>query len=306
MKRLFILGNGFDLAHFLPTRYDDFRKFLIEQYPNSANITPTFNISSYTMSDGEEVYNHDEAVSFLMHIISNAEEDGDYWCDIESSLGNLEFEEFFDEISYLFDDEDEDDNFHRDDAFRREDASRNFRMVTLTIQDYFSEWIDTIDITDVFPKSRLQNLISDGDNIFLNFNYTKVLENTYGIKDVAHIHGVVNGDIIIGHGVDHENGEEDDINFELERLHELLRKPTDKIIQRHQSFFEKLSNVNEIYSYGFSFSDVDLPYIERICKQVDSKNVIWYLSSFKPEEHEEFKAKIIDCGFKGTFGIFDL
>lgn len=28
MKRLFIIGNGFDIAHGLPTRYLDFREFL--------------------------------------------------------------------------------------------------------------------------------------------------------------------------------------------------------------------------------------------------------------------------------------
>lgn len=28
MKRLFIIGNGFDIAHNLPTKYADFKKFL--------------------------------------------------------------------------------------------------------------------------------------------------------------------------------------------------------------------------------------------------------------------------------------
>ena len=32
MKRLYILGNGFDVAHKLPTAYLDYRKFFERQY----------------------------------------------------------------------------------------------------------------------------------------------------------------------------------------------------------------------------------------------------------------------------------
>lgn len=33
MGALFIIGNGFDLAHSLPTKYQDFRSVLLENYP---------------------------------------------------------------------------------------------------------------------------------------------------------------------------------------------------------------------------------------------------------------------------------
>ncbi len=213
----------------MPTSYENFREYLLENYPDSAKETPSFNITSRTMPDGDEVFDDDEAVAFLMHVISNAEKEGDYWCDIETSLGHLDFGEFSDEISYLFEEEDDDDNFIRDDTFRREDASRSFRMVTMTIKDYFSDWIDSIEISEVIPKHLLQGLFSNEENHFLNFNYTKVLEQIYGVKEVTHIHGVVDGDIIIGHGVeynfDHDDG---DFNYELRELHDSLRKPTTK------------------------------------------------------------------------------
>ena len=35
MSALFILGNGFDLAHAMPTKYSDFRKELIRNYPDA-------------------------------------------------------------------------------------------------------------------------------------------------------------------------------------------------------------------------------------------------------------------------------
>lgn len=36
MATLFIIGNGFDLAHGMPTQYSDFRKFIVETYPEAA------------------------------------------------------------------------------------------------------------------------------------------------------------------------------------------------------------------------------------------------------------------------------
>lgn len=35
MKRLFIIGNGFDRAHNLPTSYWDFRKYILTRYPDA-------------------------------------------------------------------------------------------------------------------------------------------------------------------------------------------------------------------------------------------------------------------------------
>ncbi|MBZ5482420.1 hypothetical protein JGU65_24860 [Bacillus sp. T_4] len=42
MSNLFIIGNGFDLAHRLPTSYKDFYKYLIKTYPNALNISLSF------------------------------------------------------------------------------------------------------------------------------------------------------------------------------------------------------------------------------------------------------------------------
>lgn len=71
MKTLYIIGNGFDCyGHDMNTKYADFRKFLINKYPefneNFGGI-----LESTLMPDGDEVYNMDEVVGSLIRTIVN-------------------------------------------------------------------------------------------------------------------------------------------------------------------------------------------------------------------------------------------
>ena len=38
MSSLFIAGNGFDIAHGIPTKYSDFRTFLIDMFPDALRM----------------------------------------------------------------------------------------------------------------------------------------------------------------------------------------------------------------------------------------------------------------------------
>ncbi|MEK4521164.1 AbiH family protein [Psychrobacillus sp. FSL W7-1493] len=105
--KLFIIGNGFDLAHKLPTSYKHFQSYLKTIYPKALHTSPTFNISSTFMPDGSEVYDDNEVIAFLMDVISKAEEDRENWCNIEQRLGYLDFDDYFDDMSYLDDEDDQ-------------------------------------------------------------------------------------------------------------------------------------------------------------------------------------------------------
>lgn len=305
---LFIIGNGFDLAHKLPTSYKNFRLYLETKYPKVLNTTPTFNISSAMMPDGSESYDDDEVVAFLIDVISKAEDDGDNWCNIEQSLGYLDFDDYFDEMSYLYDEDDE--NFNEwQMASNYEDVSKNFGDAAVQVKKYFSEWINSIDITNVEVKQSLSDLIDASNDYVINFNYTKVLEDIYGVENVFHIHGEQNEDIIIGHGVEKEDFENNYIGTEdsLIEMHMSLRKDTTKIIQDNRSLFDSLGLVKNIYSHGFSFSDVDLPYIKEICSVLDTKDITWYLNNYDDDETRLDFINIIEkCGFKGNFSIFSI
>lgn len=303
MKRLFIIGNGFDISHKLKTRYSDFQSYLKKNYPN-ASFNNIWIPEPTMMPRGYMLYHHDEVVGFLLKIISEAECEGNAWSDLENTLGKLDFDDFFDNL-----DEIEDDNeWHT--VHRNEEIASNIRAVVIKIKEYFSDWVNRIDISSAKPIMAFKNLINNND-LFLTFNYTMTLEQLYNAKNVFHIHGKQGVELIFGHG-NYENYYEDYMlrhigsEVHLAQLQHELKKDTSKVIQQNKDIFKKLGLVDKIYSYGFSFSEVDLVYIKEICNLSLTENITWYLNDFDSSKFEDFKDKIKKCGFKGKFDSFPL
>lgn len=307
MRKLFIIGNGFDTAHGLPTQYVDFHTYLKDAYPDADEdeaYVPEFSVGHH----GEEVCDVNDAVGYLMCLLSRTA--GEKWQDFEGTLGRLDFEEDFDTLPELYDRDGDRDMWHE--ANNNEDLASRLVSCVPYIPKLFSEWIESIQVKSAKPRPQFEELIG-AEDVFLNFNYTRLLELVYKIPDarVCHIHGVQGGDLIFGHGEgplfdeDHWSphiGCEDG----LEAIHEALRKDTDGAIERNYSFFQSLSSgLDAIYSYGFSFGKVDEAYIKKICDLVDTSDTVWYLHAFDSCKSAYFKEIIIRCGFKGTFQTFD-
>ncbi len=161
MCNLFILGNGFDLAHELPTKYSDFQKYLFQMYPDVSE-SPSYLLDPQMMPDGSDYYNSSEVVSFLIHLISNTELCTDEWSDLENTLGNFEYSELLDEISYITEGE---ENLFRV-ANTYEDAINNIYIPTTTIKDLFSDWVNTINITNCIEKPQFSQLINRENDFF--------------------------------------------------------------------------------------------------------------------------------------------
>lgn len=158
------------------------------------------------------------------------------------------------------------------------------------LQSYVKAWIESVDTYGV--KCRNKKLKKSKD-IFLNFNYTDVLEKVYGIEDVLHIHGGVSSvcDIppIMGHcnkkdiqqyrqwakEADEEFSEaEASILDAVADYLEEIYKDTQERILSNQYFFERLKNVNHVVVIGWSAGAVDIPYLKKIISNVD-KNTKW-------------------------------
>jgi hypothetical protein len=304
MSSLFIIGNGFDLAHGLKTKYEDFHQYLKDTYPD-ASFDGYNTPEAQMMPDGGIKYDDVDAVGFIIEVISKAEPNGDEWNDLETSLGYLDLCEYLDN---WFDDDD-DNEWHE--VYRNQDVAVNLVGAVLTITDYFAEWIDTIEIDDIPPISDFEKLIDKENDFFLTFNYTKTLELIYGVKNVCHIHGVQGGELLFGHGNDTDYTEDymnRHIGAEdyLQDMQRQLRKDTTGAIKRNQPFFNSITNsVNKIYSFGFSFSKVDEVYMEEICRKLSTDNVTWFLNDFDDlAKRKEYKEIIKSCGFQGKFSTY--
>lgn len=91
-------------------------------------------------------------------------------------------------------------------------------------------------------------------------------------------------------------------------LFEITEKDTRQIWESNKCYFNSLStDIKEIYSYGFSFSQVDMIYILAICHSLDTSRITWYLSDFSSsEEIEIYKSRIKISGFQGDFATFHI
>lgn len=310
MKKLFIIGNGFDKAHGLQTDYEDFHQYLKTTYPNAneedeqlPGISPT--------PDGGVDCDDTEAVGFITRLITQAEPKSEQWSALEESLGKLDFSEVFDWLPEQTDKEGDIDMWAT--SYQNEDLASILSVVIAKLSDYFTDWINTINLSNVQQIAAFENLI-ESEDVFLNFNYTETLEVAYQIenKRICHIHGKRGEELIFGHGED-ESDDTYDRNMRfytgaediLSNIHYMLKKDTDMAILQHNNFFDSLDpGIKRIYSHGFSFGKVDLPYIEKICECLPTENMTWYLNDFDIDRHEFYKKILKDAGFEGGFSTF--
>ncbi|WP_304341020.1 bacteriophage abortive infection AbiH family protein [Metaclostridioides mangenotii] len=303
MSKLFILGNGFDLAHKLKTSYEDFHQYLKEKYSVN-DEEDLYNIpEAALLPDGSEYYDYEEVAKLLIYVISVAEGLGNKWSNFEDSLGELDFDGHLSFYGDVY----EENPWKK--VYLNEDISLNLYSCALKVKDLFSDWINSININKCKKNSVFNSLIDSQKDTFLTFNYTHVLESIYKAKNVFHIHGEQNSEIIIGHGYGSRSFKEKYLGAELNlnNIHEGLKKNTCEIIKNSDFFVRNLISIKEIYSYGFSFSKADYPYIVEICKKLSTNDVIWYLSRYEDEAtRDNYKVTIRSAGFKGRFKVFNI
>lgn len=308
MASLFIIGNGFDVAHKLKTNYTDFYKYLTKLYPNAEG--DEFIIPEYCMSpDGGEDYDDNQIVNLIKCLI-NLVEEGTEWRKLEETVGRLDLSLCLDDVEEVYDKEGDIDDWKT--AYNYEDVSSHLVYPIQSITRFFEEWVNQIKISKWKKKiPDFNKLIDNKNDYFLTFNYTDTLEIIYKAQNVCHIHGRLGEELYFGHGVDFDYYEEGHVPIGSEdyfqSIHNHLKKDTLKALNIHQEFFDNIHDIVKIYSYGFSFSDVDLIYIREICNKCNTKNIIWYLNDYNDiSERHGYMNKINSCGFMGSFDIFHI
>ena len=245
---LYIIGNGFDLHHGLKTSYLNFRDDYVKK------------MSSVLWNDLLDIYGEAPQNNNL------------WWKDFENMLGKVDY----DSLS----------------KSRNGDALGFMKVRNLMkgkLPPLFGKWIKDVDSQIDASKIELMDEI-DASSLFFTFNYTLLLEKAYHVKEenVWHIHGSVKhpDDIVVGHDADagqlvkytqEYNKDQQRIspsyadNINQEALNG-AKKVKDRIWKEEERF-DQYCDIKHFIAMGFSFNNIDLPYIEKI----------WNLNRYKDE-----------------------
>ena len=272
---LYILGNGFDIAHGISSRYSDFEYWV-------------------------KTKGNDRLIGMMNIFFSNEHY---LWEDVETALGEYREEEIFDyckpieEIDY--------DHPMRSVAAIEDGPDWLFKTILDDFLDSFTNWVNSIDISQA-----RQQLQFEPQSKYLTFNYTETLEKVYGIPDdnILHIHGsrAVKGDTyIMGHNnikpddlYDTLNGEfyfEQDTKNKIIGWMNKLHKDTSSIIRHNAYFFRSLSGITHIVVIGHSINEVDWPYFDEVNKSV-GPNALWHFHYHSSEDKKRIDAYIVHSG----------
>jgi hypothetical protein len=261
---LYIIGNGFDLHHGIPSSYKEFGIYL------NAYDRKTYDVM--------EAY---------------FDVNADFWAQFEERLASFDSNTLIQDAgdflkSYAA--PDWSDAYHHDYQF---ETSRVVEAISVTLRLRFAEWIRQLPIPA--PSSIAGRRVPvDTSSIYLNFNYTPSRQKLYGIPDahILHIHGEASNpdtQLVLGHGWDRnpyrfadDREEEDTRVIEGQRIIDNYFKdtfkPTAQIIQNNAAFFAGLSRVERIFVMGHSISDVDHPYFRELIRNIDADRVKWKIS----------------------------
>ena len=262
MKRVFIIGNGFDLAHGLKTSYLNFRDYLRNNYYYFYN-----QIKEYNLFEGDEL-----------------------WSNFENNLSKIDISTLTSYANLQCSDDFDYDSMEGDNI---DFAVENELNYIDSLSEKIAEWLsNTINLN---LCNKIINKVYFEESFWFTFNYTHTIEDLYNVNSnsVFHVHGDIEdffGTLLIGHGND------DDINALEEECQTLFsgreysakkaivkylqksRKPVEQLIENNTAYFEDYRNASEIYILGFSFGDVDMPYVEKIVSESPTATI--YISFY--------------------------
>ncbi|KQM19139.1 bacteriophage abortive infection AbiH family protein [Chryseobacterium sp. Leaf201] len=291
-QTLFIIGNGFDMFHGIPSGYSDFKEFVKE--------------TDKKLFQALEYYFDADSL----------------WSDFEGTLAYLDTDKIIDDASQFlvgYGAEDWSDAYHHDYQYEVQQA---IDVVTIQLQEEFIRWILGLQI----PYIKEMTLPESAQ--FINFNYTKTLEQIYNIpyNHILYIHNKaidMESVLILGHGrtphvkqqtppkvIDNSEDNENDYYDYYEDMDDVrvtegdkildqyfvdTYKNTDTIINENLAFFSSLSNITKVFVLGHSMSEVDMKYFHKIKESVSS-NAEWIVSYRNENQIDERREILSNLG----------
>lgn len=336
MEKLFIIGNGFDIAHDLKTNYLYFKKFVYQQAYGKDDLIESLqnmdSIKEYLKEKDDRIFKNElrseemeeilngfdsqEKLKLLYQILLHITSTERFWGDFEEKLVCFPFMNASTPYHVT--------NASKDDAESRKERAKKVadklsqyvhhqlnKLFKQWIKETYEQWESQLSMrkfTSHFPIAK-ETILTNRDASFLNFNYTRTLEDFYGIpsSNIIHIHGDLDdGVLIFGHGEDSIVIPEgaDILSQAMYRLSAANRKPVHKRIKKYDYFFKSLSSIKEIYFIGFGIQDengVDAPYFKEIFKQAPDVSI--YVDQFDKKNEYTIKKTLKAWGARKAYQL---
>lgn len=280
-KTLYLIGNGFDLFHGLPTSYADFKEFVFDRAPH--------------------IY---RAAERYLDVREN-------WSDLEASLATFDTDGVIQDLEHFapsYGADDWSDSGHHDFQY---EVGKVIAALSEEMRDALAAWIRALPAYTVQP--RLGSLPEEAH--YLSFNYTDTLERAYGVPAarVVHIHGqasVEGSELVLGHAwaeeqrtllsFDVHSQEQDprqmEVNQLLDEYFNDTFKPSQWIIQQLRPEFMRLTGVTEVVILGHSLGEVDWPYLRELLLLDNIRVASWTVACRSRQEATEKIETLIHLG----------
>lgn len=280
MNKLYIIGNGFDLHHGLPTSLSGFRNY------------SKYSAFHTLYENGVFMMNADQTLN-------------EHWEHLEANLANFDMDELIERMNQYYDDDPHENQF----VYEVENA---IYKLTKGLSEDLNEYLS---LAENYPVEQDKILNLDSSARFLCFNYTNTLERIYNIspEHICYIHGKLNTPempIVMGHGmktyeckpqpgidVSTLSEEEMDAFFDsysadyecaIHEAYEYFRrsyKDTDACIKASRAFLQSLSDTDKIVILGHSLGEIDKSYFDYI-NEIVGPNCQWWASYYQSSQKD--------------------
>ncbi len=302
--KILIIGNGFDLASGLPTRYSDFlnicklakiaRVTWNEEIP-SINITEKEDFIIFCKNIGEQKYREFAKISrscfWIDHFIDRSKQIGGKWLDFEEEIKNV--------IKSLITDmaSTEDGRVRKISNTCLKNYCKNHNLVseTFTYKELFScvqkEQVKLTRALEIYMDSYVYKLeakkipeISSGNyDRLLSFNYTVTYTENYNASiQTCYIHGKADAD---------KNDTRMVLGYDDEQLNNLKQNPEGIIFEKYyqrivkntdSKYFFWLDEINreqedEVTIFGHSLAPADGDVLKSFICSPNTKIIIYYV-----------------------------
>jgi hypothetical protein len=274
VSTLYVLGNGFDLQHDLPTNYNP-------------------DLKAIAVSE-ERFIGEWESYSI----------EGDLWSDVESQLAHPDFDLVLEHLEQYAPDLLSDRESDRDGIIYEAGQLLSFPL------DAFAQIADD-ELERASTNSKFTGLFRP-DDYFLTFNYTHTLQYLYGVDPsrILHLHGEVGvSRLILGYAPGSLQGSEvlrqwdDEENFEFYRsraYETVARRLADfEKVYQHEAAKDFISRITQppsrVLIYGHSFGIVDKPYFDQLAREF--RDVTWVVCAYTDRALDDV------CRALDTYGL---